>query len=68
MFDKREYYNQDSFWNVDLYEKEKDKERIDIIINNIPDDVESLLDVGCGNNAFINKLLKQNKKNCWSKF
>jgi len=53
---KKEYYEQSDFWNRDYLKIPAEKERIKEIIDTIPSDVRSILDVGCGNGAFVNTL------------
>jgi len=61
MIDQHSYYNQELFWDYNLYDNDKERIRIDAIINTIPIDVKTILDVGCGNGAVLNQLLKRNK-------
>jgi len=58
---KKDYYNQEIFWENDLYSIPREKIRIDEIIRNIPEDVITILDIGCGNGAVLNKLLESSK-------
>jgi len=53
---KKEYYEQPSFWNYDYLNVPAEKERLEEIIKVIPFDVRTILDVGCGNGAFVNAL------------
>jgi len=53
---KKEYYNQPEFWNRDFNYLPGEKERVEEIKNTIPLNIESVLDVGCGNGFFINSL------------
>ncbi len=53
---KSEYYEQASFWKFDGFATAAVIERIDATINSIPTDTKTILDVGCGNGAFINRL------------
>ncbi len=58
------YYNQDTFWNKDFLLIERDRIRLQHIVNIIPDDVKSIIDVGCGNGYilnFLNELKKYNR-------
>jgi len=53
---KKEYYERSSFWNYDYLNVPAEKERLEEIIKIIPSDVRTILDVGCGNGAFVNAL------------
>ena len=50
------YYDQADLWNRDLLSIEAERERINSIIELIPSDVRTILDVGCGNGVFLNTL------------
>ncbi len=50
------YYEQEEFWNHDYFNNEIERKRITQTAELIPNDVKSLIDVGCGNGAFINSL------------
>lgn len=52
----KEYYEQPVFWEKDYMKDPEEKKRIEEIINCIPVDVKSILDVGCGNGTFLNTL------------
>ena len=54
---RKEYYKQNTFWNQDYLKIPAEKERIQEIIYAVPPDTGSILDVGCGNGAFINALI-----------
>jgi ubiquinone/menaquinone biosynthesis C-methylase UbiE len=54
-----DYYEYDKFWNSQ--KSDNDKNRINFIIKNIPNDADSLLDVGCGNGIFINEAIQNMK-------
>jgi len=53
---KKEYYEQSIFWDQDYLQNPAEKERIKQIINAIPHNTHTVLDVGCGNSAFLNTL------------
>lgn len=53
---KSEYYEQSSFWKFEDYATAAVIERIDETINSIPIDTKTILDIGCGNGEFINRL------------
>lgn len=53
---KKNYYEQSCFWNKDYLEYPAEAERINATISIIPADTRTILDVGCGNGAFINTL------------
>jgi len=55
---QQKYYEQSNLWNENFSKIAAEQERLKEIINAIPDDVESVLDVGCGNGFFINFLRK----------
>lgn len=56
---RAEYYEQSSIWEHDYLENPAERMKIAEVINTIPNDVHSLLDVGCGNGAFINTLAEK---------
>lgn len=51
-----EYYNQRELWEKDFLTIPAERERIASTIELIPPDVRTILDVGCGNGAFLNSL------------
>ncbi|MEM2045693.1 MAG: class I SAM-dependent methyltransferase [Candidatus Bathyarchaeia archaeon] len=53
---ERAYYEQTELWNRDFLAIPAERERIIQTIALIPTDVLSILDVGCGNGAFLNSL------------
>ena len=53
---KEEYYEQSIFWAHNFLEIPAEKERIEEIIKIMPSNVKTILDVGCGNGAFINTI------------
>jgi len=53
---KEEYYEQSNIWDRNFLEIYAEKERIEEIIKIIPSSIKTILDVGCGNGAFINTL------------
>lgn len=53
------YYEQPCFWDKDYLQNPIEKERINKILNEIISlDTHSVLDVGCGNGAFVNTLIR----------
>lgn len=50
------YYDQTELWEKDLLSIPAERERITSTIELIPSDVRTILDVGCGNGAFLNSL------------
>jgi ubiquinone/menaquinone biosynthesis C-methylase UbiE len=60
---KQDYYNQEIFWEEDLNHIQRERIRIDEIIKYIPKDVNTILDVGCGNGAVLNRLVVNNNYN-----
>lgn len=59
---EKEYYESPDFWNDGAVGDDSNMERILNTINIIPNDVKSLVDIGCGNGVFLNKMneLKSN--------
>jgi len=53
---EKEYYNQENLWNVDFLDIRVERERIETIIKMIPENLKSVLDVGCGSGGVINSL------------
>jgi len=53
----KEYYEQSFFWNRDYLKIPAEKERIQEMMETIPSDTQSILDVGCGNGTFVNFLV-----------
>ena len=58
---EQEYYEIDYFWSG-ILNNENDLARIREITDLIPDEVQSLLDVGCGDGLFANHLLDSGRK------
>jgi len=55
---KKKYYEQSCCWDYDYLQNAAEKTRVEEIINNIPSDIHSVLDVGCGSGAFIDVLIR----------
>ncbi|MEM4218087.1 MAG: class I SAM-dependent methyltransferase [Candidatus Methanomethylicaceae archaeon] len=53
---EHKYYNQRELWEKSLLSVPAEQERIHSTIELIPSDVRTILDVGCGNGAFLNSL------------
>ena len=53
---EKEYYESPEFWAEGMVSDESNLARIDETIAMIPQDAHSLLDIGCGNGIFPNKL------------
>jgi len=53
---KPEYYEQPCIWKSDHFITPSEIERINEVIKSIPLDTKTILDVGCGNGSFVNKL------------
>jgi SAM-dependent methyltransferase len=54
---KLAYYDQTFLWERDCLDNPDENSRIKESISVIPDNVRTLLDIGCGNGAFINALV-----------
>jgi len=52
--DSRKYYENFDWESAEL--KEKLQEKIDLILSSIPNDVKSMIDIGCGDGTISNKL------------
>lgn len=59
--DRTNYYNQDIFWKLNFLEIDRDRLRLEHIVKIIPSDVNSILDIGCGNGYILNFLHKLHK-------
>lgn len=58
---EEEYYNNQAFWGEETYLKNKTElNRFQIVSSLIPKETKTLLDVGCGNGAFIKYLENNN--------
>jgi len=53
---KGDYYEQSELWEKDYFSIPEERERIIRTIELIPPDVQTVLDVGCGNGSFLNSL------------
>lgn len=63
---EKDYYENPFLWNIERYLENKDElERLNKIIDIIPEDVLSLLDVGYGNGVFLH-LLQSKRKGIYS--
>lgn len=58
---EQEYYENDGFWSGTL-DNPMDRERIMRLAALIPEDVKSVLDVGCGDGMFVNHLLASGRR------
>ena len=56
------YYEDESFWGGEMLQDPANQERIKKTVDLIPQNVQSLVDVGCGNGVFVNYLNKFNPK------
>lgn len=54
---KQEYYERPEHWAEDFLKKPWERERIEETVKVVPSDVQSVLEVGCGNGAFINYVI-----------
>lgn len=61
MIDKThaEYYEADSFWEGDALKDPANQRRIETTVRLIPNEVKSILDVGCGNGIFGHTILRE---------
>ena len=53
---EKTYYEQPDLWDKDFHSIPAEQERISKTIELIPSDVRTILDIGCGNGAFLNAL------------
>lgn len=58
---KKEYYEQPKFWSFDFEKDSHEALRIQDTVEEIPCDIATILDVGCGNGAILNRLSKYDK-------
>lgn len=59
---EQEYYEHDGFWNPETTPLgDADFKRIEDIVSLLPEDLNSLLDVGCGNGLFCNYVQRLKK-------
>lgn len=58
---EKEYYESPDFWNDGAVNDPSNRQRIESTIDLIPQDVSSLVDIGCGNGVFLNRLIDRNK-------
>jgi SAM-dependent methyltransferase len=56
------YYEDESFWGGQMLQDPLNQERIKKTVELIPQNVETLADIGCGNGVFVNYLNKCNPK------
>jgi SAM-dependent methyltransferase len=59
---EKEYYEAERFWIGDSLLDQDNLERIRLTAAMIPSDVESLVDVGCGNGVFVNYLQNDSRE------
>lgn len=57
---EKAYYEDEALWSGTA--SIRDQNRIKTVTSNIPDDVKSILDVGCGNGIFINYLSENHNR------
>lgn len=55
---EQQYYEDDSFWSGDMLQDEANRFRIAFTTRMIPESVETLADIGCGNGVFVNYVSK----------
>ena len=58
----KHYYEQKSLWDYDYHILPSERQRLNAIIETMPEDIDTLMDIGCGNGFFINELTAQVKK------
>jgi len=58
----KEYYEIPEFWNSNFFNDPEEKMRISEIISSIPEDVQAIIEIGCGNGAIINNIPNVGKK------
>lgn len=58
---EKKYYESEKFWSGNVLQDEMNRNRISFTASLVPGDVNSLIDVGCGNGLFIN-YLKQHSR------
>ncbi|MFM9911772.1 MAG: class I SAM-dependent methyltransferase [Chitinophagaceae bacterium] len=56
---EKKYYESSRFWEPGALEDTANLERIRITADMVPQDVTSLVDAGCGNGIFLNRLLSE---------
>lgn len=59
---EKEYYESPDFWDDGAIGDPANMKRIEATIDLIPNDVQNLVDIGCGNGVFLNQLLARNKE------
>jgi ubiquinone/menaquinone biosynthesis C-methylase UbiE len=59
---EREYYENEDFWSPAALDTEDERFRVQAIANLIPENVNTVLDVGCGNGMFVNHILSLPRK------
>lgn len=55
---ERKYYEDDQFWAGNMVQDEANTKRIELTASFVKNDVNSLLDVGCGNGVFLHYISK----------
>jgi len=58
---EQEYYEDVLFWN-DENIRENDRTRVKLTSDMIPKDVQSIVDIGCGNGIFVNYLTQNSRR------
>jgi 2-polyprenyl-3-methyl-5-hydroxy-6-metoxy-1,4-benzoquinol methylase len=61
---ERDYYENETLWAQDFERNPEERARIDAVSATIPIDVQSVLDVGCGNGAFLRRLEGRYRRLC----
>lgn len=52
----RDYYNQSSLWSEERYRGPRESSRASSTVSAVPDDVATVLEVGCGNGAVLHEV------------
>ncbi|HEX7114295.1 MAG TPA: class I SAM-dependent methyltransferase [Steroidobacter sp.] len=58
------YYENEALWALDLESDPDERARFDLVTGLLPQGLQSILDVGCGNGAFVNRLAGKYARVC----
>ncbi len=53
---EKKYYEQEALWGPERFCNSRERERFTSVLEFLPNDFVSIIDVGCGNGAFLNSL------------